>query len=458
MELKIAENFSIDANEIVTNRVCVIGQSGSGKSYSIAVICEELLRNQIGFTIVDTEGEYFSLKQKFKIIWIGKDRRADLDIDEIDLKSFAEKVVKNRLPVIFDVSEVEDPKEKVNEFLTAIYNFEDEIRSPYLIILEEADKFIPQRGEKIKIVDEIARRGRKRGLGLLIATQRPSLVDKNILSQCAISIIGKLTIENDLKAVSIFFNDREQLLELPKLNPGEFFFNGKKIKFRKRITEHKAITPKVIPWKFEKVEFEKKKNLGIPPKEFEGKLIWLPIYEVKLKSIRHSLFGNQIVEYVLHFYKDSIVKLLPLRIIVDLKKIKNLGSNEIEILKKLKDGDDVKSLLKKVEFSESTLRKALRNLEKAGIIISKEKPTRYFKVERIEFNKIEDKEVKLSEVNGNANYDYSWVKEFVKKLDPNAVIEKEITFLYPIYEAEKKLLFKKILVRIDGPTLKKITL
>ncbi len=457
MELKISDEFSIEADEIVTNRSCVIGQSGSGKSYSIAVICEELLRNQIGFTIIDTEGEYFSLKQRFKIIWIGKDERADFDIDNIDLGSFAEKVIKNRLPVIFDISEVENPREKVNEFLTHLYKVENEVRNPYLIIIEEADKFIPQRGEKLKIIDEIARRGRKRGLGLLIATQRPSLVDKDILSQCAVAIIGKLTIENDLKAVSIFFNDREQLLSLPKLNPGEFFINGKKTKFRKRITEHKAITPKVIPWKFEEIKVEKPKKLGVKPKESDGKLIWLPIYEVKVKSIRNSLLGKQIVEYVIHFYKDSIVKLFPLKEVMKIEKLKDLNELEIEILKKIKDGDDVKELMKKINKSESTLRKALNELEKKGILIGRGKPAKYYKLENFEFKKINDKEVELTEVEGNANYDYSWVKEFVKNLDPLATIEKEKMFLYPIYKTEKKILFKKVLIYIDGPTLKKIT-
>jgi len=41
-------------------------QSGSGKSYLIAVLCEQLLQNNIAFCIVDTEGEYFSLKENFK--------------------------------------------------------------------------------------------------------------------------------------------------------------------------------------------------------------------------------------------------------------------------------------------------------------------------------------------------------------------------------------------------------
>ncbi len=457
MELKTADNFSMDPNEIVTNRSCIIGQSGSGKSYSVAVICEELLRNQIGFTIIDTEGEYFSLKQKFKIIWVGKDRRCDFDIDEIDMSSFARKVAENRLPIIFDISEVEDPQEKVDEYLTALYKAEDELRNPYLVIVEEADKFIPQRGDKSKIIDEIARRGRKRGLGLMIATQRPSLVDKNILSQCAIPIIGKLTIENDLKAVSIFFNDRKQLLKLPKLNPGEFFVNGTKIKFRKRITQHKASTPKVIPWKFENVKVEKPKAVGVAPKKYNGKLKYIPIHEAKVKILNESLFGKQITEKVIHFNGKKIVKLFPYREIINVEKLATLSKNGLNILLKIKDGDQINDLVKKSKLSETTVRKAIKELEKGGLIISKEEGRikKYFLTQKFNLKHAFDREINTEEINTKQKkVDYTWVKEFLEKIFDE--VESERTFYYPIYEVEKKVLFKNVIIYLDGPTLKKI--
>ena len=48
------KDILIDAQELVTGRTCVIGQSGSGKSYLIAVLCEKLLSNKIAFCIIDT--------------------------------------------------------------------------------------------------------------------------------------------------------------------------------------------------------------------------------------------------------------------------------------------------------------------------------------------------------------------------------------------------------------------
>ena len=56
------QDIEIDAQELVTGRTCIIAQSGAGKSWGIAVLCEQLLQMNIGFCIIDTEGEYASLK------------------------------------------------------------------------------------------------------------------------------------------------------------------------------------------------------------------------------------------------------------------------------------------------------------------------------------------------------------------------------------------------------------
>ena len=44
--------------------------------------------------------------------------------------------------------------------------------------------------------------GRKFGLGLLVISQRPARVDKNVISQCNTQIILRVTNPNDIKALS----------------------------------------------------------------------------------------------------------------------------------------------------------------------------------------------------------------------------------------------------------------
>jgi Helicase HerA, central domain len=247
-----ADPFQVEADVVSTGRTCVIGSSGSGKSYTVGVFCEELCKAKVPFAIIDVEGEYSGLKEKYEAIWVGEGRGCDLSWSKkVDLKHLA-KYAPDSPPIILDLSEASHPREKVNEFLIALYYEISRRRIPYLIIVEEADRFSPQSGgERLPIIDEIARRGRKRGLGLMLCTQRPSLVDKNILSQCSNQMIGKLVIKNDLNSVAQFFSGRDPPSVLTNLKPGEFFALGglvsepTKVKMRERETRHGGMTPRL---------------------------------------------------------------------------------------------------------------------------------------------------------------------------------------------------------------------
>jgi len=369
---------SLSAQELITGRTCVIAQSGAGKSWTIAVLCEQLCEAGLGFCIIDTEGEYFSLKEKYDILWVGLDERADLDISAVNLEELAKKVLRSRTPLILDVSEV-DARATVELFLRALYTNSKSLRSPYLIIIEEADKFIPQSKESLKIIEEIARRGRKRGLGLLIASQRPSLVNKNVLSQCSGQIIGKLTIENDLRAVSQFFSSRSELEQLVNLRPGEFFLMGNlvqnkiKIKVRQRQTKHisltpelrarakesvqklrellqkevvikkfagKAIKPKIDKEQISKLAFKKKKLLC---REVISnvKLKYWPLLLVKVKYVTRFLRTVKRASFILDGVNGKLLSLKrgKLNLEHDLHGLVGLSENELRVIFALKRGE-----------------------------------------------------------------------------------------------------------------------
>jgi DNA-binding transcriptional ArsR family regulator len=240
--------FTIDPNLVVTGRTCVLGASGSGKSYAVGVICEELCRKGVPFAVVDTEGEHTGLKEKFEAIWVGEEGGSDLAWDDLDLADLASQAP-DISPLILDVSDLNDARERVSSFVGALYQTLTERRTPYLVVLEEADKFIPQYGERVPIFAEVARRGRKRGMGLMVCSQRPSLVDKNVLSQCGNQIIGKLIIQNDLQSVAQFFPGKGLPKELTGLRAGEFYAMGglspapTLLTVRKRLTKPGGVTP-----------------------------------------------------------------------------------------------------------------------------------------------------------------------------------------------------------------------
>ncbi len=250
MQVNIGPGLDLDAQLVMTGRCCILGQSGSGKSYLVGVMAEELCRLGLPFLIVDTEGEYSSLKDAFGAIWVGEDERADLKMGSVDYKELIADSIRNSVPVVFDLSDTMDKSAQVSHALSALYELEEELRSPYLVIIEEADKFAPQVLHKgTNMVEEISVRGRKRGIGLLVATQRPASISKNVLAQCSYGFIGRLTIENDIAAINVLLDSRRLREEIVHLDTGRFLPFG--IQFahvfavKSRSVVHRGSTPKL---------------------------------------------------------------------------------------------------------------------------------------------------------------------------------------------------------------------
>jgi len=97
---------------------------------------------------------------------------------------------------------------------------------PCMLVLEEAHNFCPEKGfggtVSSDILRTIASEGRKFGLGLMVVSQRPARVDKNILSQCNTQIIMKVTNPNDLQAISKGLEgiSSEVVEDIKRLSPG----------------------------------------------------------------------------------------------------------------------------------------------------------------------------------------------------------------------------------------------
>jgi DNA helicase HerA-like ATPase len=107
LNLGIADGapFTADPNLIATGRTCVSGASGSGESYTAAVICEELCKNNVPFALINTEGEYSGLKEKYQAVRLGDDQRCDLRLGEVGMDEVARRAPEVA-PLVVDILEV----------------------------------------------------------------------------------------------------------------------------------------------------------------------------------------------------------------------------------------------------------------------------------------------------------------------------------------------------------------
>lgn len=110
----------------------------------------------------------------------------------------------------------------------------DNIR-PVTIVCDEAHVYIPDNFQltasqrrMVEIFEDIAKEGRKFGITLFPATQRPSELNKTIVAQCANMIIGKLNNENDKALIKGMLPDGDDKIidSVTMFNPGEVLIVG----------------------------------------------------------------------------------------------------------------------------------------------------------------------------------------------------------------------------------------
>ena len=107
---------------------------------------------------------------------------------------------------------------------------------PLLLVYEEAHKYVPSsdlakyRASKSSI-ERIAKEGRKYGVTLLLASQRPSEISETIFSQCNNFVAMRLTNPNDQNYVKKLLPDTLGSLidTMPSLKAGEALLIGESI-------------------------------------------------------------------------------------------------------------------------------------------------------------------------------------------------------------------------------------
>jgi hypothetical protein len=255
LQIDRTNKLRMSLQNLIGESIAVLGIKGSGKTNTAAVLIEELLDFGLPLTIVDIEGEYWGLKEKFEILVAGRSANVDLEISPSHAGKIAEFSVQNAISVILDLSEYS--QEEMFDFLlryfTALWETSFVVRRPYEIVLEEAHEFVPQtvRSPLKEVLTRIALRGRKRGLGIISVSQRSAKVEKDVLTQASILLLHRVVHPVDIRVYQdiLPLPPKEVETLISALNPGEAIVlnnhHVEVIQVRLRRTFHVGATPQL---------------------------------------------------------------------------------------------------------------------------------------------------------------------------------------------------------------------
>jgi hypothetical protein len=249
LSLSVGEDpLTLSLTECGTMTAAILAKKSSGKTYLGMVIVEEILKSgsNIPVVVLDPTGVWTpglrcmagGEPSPYQVLTLGGPH-GDLPLQSFQGGAAAEVVEQLRPhPVVLDLSDLAPPEqhEVVADFGERI--FATRKRSPLLVVIDEADEFAPQvlggsahQKRSLEILDRIVRRGRIKGLGTVLISQRAAVVSKNVLSQIDKLFILCMVAPSDLDAVEDWLRhvvpvgQRSQCLgQLPGLQPGNAFY------------------------------------------------------------------------------------------------------------------------------------------------------------------------------------------------------------------------------------------
>lgn len=127
------------------------------------------------------------------------------------------------------------------------YRFQE--LAPVTIICDEAHVYIPNdfqlsasERRMVAVFEEIAKEGRKFGTTLIVASQRPSELNKTIMAQCANFIVAKLNNENDKSMIKGMLPDGNAgvIDTTTTFSPGEVLIIGDAVQIPLKIKVDRA--------------------------------------------------------------------------------------------------------------------------------------------------------------------------------------------------------------------------
>lgn len=223
----------ISLPKMIEGRLLIQGVSGAGKSWTLRRLLEQTA-GKIQQIVIDPEGEFRQFAEALDILHIDGAR---LDLATLGLA--AARAREHRASVVLDLSDLDNDRQMQSAaaFITALIAAPREHWHPALVAIDEAQLFAPHGGfsetpairkASVAALADLMTRGRKRGLGAILATHRLARLAKSVASPVLNFMVGLNTLDLDIRraAENIGWDARRAFDRLPSLEPGDFIAAG----------------------------------------------------------------------------------------------------------------------------------------------------------------------------------------------------------------------------------------
>lgn len=273
MKFRFSKDFVVDTSKEPFNReglrVTMLGGPGSGKSYNNCLFAEQFLTQHGTIVVFQPRDEYYTLKEKFDAVCVGGVHAKDIDFALTKPKMYAKHVVEDGISMIFYTADKDEEKlvQWTSRFIEHVLTLQETHHRPLLIILEEAQEYVPKSAaghsappwvfnRMIRTFKKCFTEGRKLNVIAIGSSQRPQLLDFTIRQLANVKFFGKFSSQDikyvDKECLKII---REEGVEveasrLLHLKKGEWLVNCELMTdyimvTHSRLTKHGAETPKL---------------------------------------------------------------------------------------------------------------------------------------------------------------------------------------------------------------------
>ncbi|MBO0663676.1 ATP-binding protein [Jiella sp. MQZ9-1] len=225
------EPAELDLEELLSTRLLVQGNSGSGKSHLLRRLLERSA-GHVQQAIIDPEGDFVTLAERYGHVVVDANRTP------AELTRIANRIRQHRASVVLDLEglDAEVQMHCSAAFLNGLFDADRAFWFPMLIAVDEAHLFAPSmsgeyseeaRKASLGAMTNLMCRGRKRGLAGVIATQRLAKLAKNVAAEASNFLMGRTFLDIDMaRAADLLGMDRRAAERFRDLNTGEFVALG----------------------------------------------------------------------------------------------------------------------------------------------------------------------------------------------------------------------------------------